>query len=80
MNEAQKILRKEIDTLQDCIKNIEMDIKMKKEVLVNHKKNLKTILEALMVLESEKDEYHNPKGVIHTVDKNGKGTMECEKG
>ena len=54
MNEAQKILRRELETIQNCIAQIDQDIKLKKESLESHKKELKEILDALMVLESEK--------------------------
>ena len=53
MNEAQRILRKELETIQNCIAQIDQDIKLKKESLETWKFNLKQILDALMVLESE---------------------------
>jgi len=54
MNEAQKILRKELDTIQYCIKNLKTDIELKQRALEGHKINIKDILEALMCLEGEK--------------------------
>ena len=54
MSEAQKILKKEMETIQYCISSLEMDIKLKEESLQRHKEKLKEILEGLMVLESEK--------------------------
>ena len=71
MNEAQKILRKEMDTTQWCIDNLQMDIKLKQESLKRHKEKLKEILEGLMVLEGEKPTDYESKQIGYTGDEKG---------
>lgn len=53
-NLAEWILRDKLEEIQRCIKDVNMDIKLKQEVLKKHNKHLKDIVEALYVLESEK--------------------------
>lgn len=54
MNEAQRILRREMELEQNCIKQIETSIERHQESLKVRKKSLKEIIDALMCLEGEK--------------------------
>ena len=54
MNEAQKILKAELKHFQGRIENIKEDLKLKNETIKDYEEKIKEILEALMVLESEK--------------------------
>jgi len=54
MNEAEKILRRELELTQHCIKQLEIDIECKQDSLKERKKELKEIIDGLMCLESEK--------------------------
>ena len=54
MNEAEKILVNRKEWIQERIGNLQTDINLKTEAVSQHEKNLKEIIDALMVLESEK--------------------------
>ena len=54
MNEAEKILNAELKHFQGRIKDMKEDLKCRNEAIKNYEKNIKEILEALMVLEGEK--------------------------
>ena len=54
MNEAQKILTAELTHFQGRIKILQEDLKLKNETIKDYEEKVKEILEALMVLESEK--------------------------
>ena len=55
MNEAQKILTAELTHFQGRIKILQGDLKLKNETIKDYEEKVKEILEALMVLESEKN-------------------------
>lgn len=55
MNEAETILRREMEKTQFCIKNLEISIETQQDSLKERKKELQEIIDGLMCLEGEKE-------------------------